>query len=72
MTNYLYVKEVLEESEQPLSGDQVWYYAQQHNESLSRQRVSTILNKMLNKGRVSVSEEQVGRRRIKFWSLEEE
>lgn len=68
MTNYLYVKETLQTASTSLSGDQVWYRAKKRNESLSRQRVSTILNKMLDKGRVTVEQEQVGKRRIKFWA----
>ena len=69
MTNYLYVKNVLEKADTPLSGDQIWYRAKKSNKSLSRSRVSTILQTMKSKGVASFDVEQVSKRRMKFWYL---
>lgn len=67
MSNYLIIQEVLKEADRPLSGDQIHMKAKKDNPNLRRPTVSTILNKMLGKGKVNFKKKQAGDIRIKFW-----
>ena len=65
--HYLTIQKILKESDTALSGDQIWFRAKERGDEMARTTVSTILNKMLDKGKVTYSFEQVEDRRIKFW-----
>jgi len=67
MTNYLIVEEVLKKADRPLSGDQIHKRAKEQNENIRRTTISTILNKMLGKEKISYNRRQVEDIRIKFW-----
>lgn len=63
------VQKILEQANKGLSGNQIHQRAKNINESIHRCTISTILNKMHDKGKVEYDTEQVDEIRIKFWRL---